>query len=108
MKQGMSRFTQIGDWIFETKVVRAIKVNNYGQPYAAVATLTANGDQLYIDSHLSRCDDTLSRQDYSTFYQFAEQLEMKKLRYDKMKNGQCVSREIEIIEKTCPPIRLVK
>ena len=50
MQSGISRFTQIGDWIFEVKMVRALRVENYGEPYDAVATLTANGESMYIDT----------------------------------------------------------
>jgi len=42
MQSGISRFTQIGDWIFEVKMVRALRVENYGEPYDAVATLTSH------------------------------------------------------------------
>ena len=44
MQSGITRFTQVGDWIFEVKMVRALRVEKYGQPYDAVSTLTANGD----------------------------------------------------------------
>jgi len=53
----MSRYTQIGDWIFEVKMVRALRVSEYGQPYSAVATLTSNGDNVYIDSQMTRQND---------------------------------------------------
>jgi hypothetical protein len=35
-------------------MVRAPHVKNYGEPYTAVANLTANGEQLYMDSQMTR------------------------------------------------------
>ena len=102
MQSGISRFTQIGDWIFEVKMVRALRVENYGEPYDAVATLTANGESMYIDTQLPRQHNELSREDCMAFYEFAKQLEMKQLQYDKLRNGERHSRNVEIVENQRP------
>ncbi len=99
------------DWIFEVKMVRALRVKNYGDPYTAVATLTAMGDQMYIDSQLTREQDDFSRQDFMTFYRFCQSLEMKSFNYDKMKNGVRHPRVVDIVENIQPKtlfVRLVK
>ena len=110
MNQTVSRFTQIGDWVFEVKMVRALRVKNYGEPYSAVANLTANGDQLYIDTQMTRDGEEFTRKDFVTFYKFCQMLEMKTVNYDKIKNGERMHRSIDIVENQRPKasIRLVK
>lgn len=110
MNQSVSRYTQIGDWIFEVKMVRALRVRNYGEPYTAVANLTANGDQMYIDTQMTREGEEFTRKDFVTFYRFCQMLEMKSANYDKIKNGERMYRTIDILENQRPPasMRLVK
>ncbi|WP_100657935.1 hypothetical protein [Alteromonas flava] len=110
MKQTVSRFMQVDDWIFEIKMVRALKVDNYGEPYNAVANLTSNGDDMYIDTHMSRIGEDFSRKDFKTFYKFCQALEMKTISYDKIKNGERISRTLDIVENQQPQpiVRLVK
>lgn len=110
MTSSISRFTQMDDWVFEVKMVRALKVSNYGDPYTAIATLTANGEQMYIDSQLTRGDDDFSRKDFMTFYRFCQELEMKSFHYDKMRNGVRHPRVVDIVENLhpTPSVRLVK
>ncbi|MBT0586212.1 hypothetical protein [Alteromonas oceanisediminis] len=110
MNQTMTRFTQIGDWVFEVKMVRALRVRNYGEPYSAVANLTANGDQIYIDTQMTREGEEFNRKDFMTFYKFCQMLEMKTVSYDKIKNGERYPRTVDILEnqRPKPSIRLVK
>jgi len=110
MNSSISRFTTIGDWVFEVKMVRALRVKKYGEPYTAVATLTANGEHMYIDTQMTREKDDFSRKDFAAFYNFCQQLEMKSFNYDKMKNGLRHPRTVDIVENsdTNPIIRLVK
>jgi hypothetical protein len=110
MNSSISRFTYIDDWIFEVKMVRALRVKKYGDPYTAVATLTANGEHMYVDTQMTRDKDDFSRKDFMTFYNFCQSLEMKSFNYDKMKNGVRHPRSVEIVEnlKAKPIIRLVK
>ena len=111
MNPSISRFTQLDDWIFEVKMVRALRVKNYGDPYTALATLTANGEQMYIDSQLTSEKDDFSRKDFMTFYRFCQALEMKSVSYDKIKDGVRHPRVVDIVENqhpTSPSCRLVK
>lgn len=110
MKPSISRFTQMDDWIFEVKMVRALRVRKYGEPYTALATLTANGESMYIDSQLTREDDEFSRKDFMTFVKFCQNLEMKSIIYDKVKNGVRHPRIIDLKnkEQVAPVVRLVK
>lgn len=110
MNPTVSRFTQIGDWIFEVKMVRALKVKQYGEPYSAVASMTANGDQMYIDTQMTRQGEEFSRKDFMTFYRFCQMLNMKTVSYDKIKQGERYPRTVDIVENQNPKpiVRLVK
>jgi hypothetical protein len=57
MNKSITRIAQMGEWVFEVKMVKALKVKKHGEPYSAIPNLTANGDQMYIDSHLSVNDE---------------------------------------------------
>lgn len=98
MQQHTKRLTRIGDWLFETKVTRALKVPEYGQPYSGIATLTLNGDDMYIDGQMMLDGQDFSRQDLNAFYQYCQQLEVKKAHYDKMRDGVRHSRTIHIFD----------
>ncbi|WP_340678797.1 hypothetical protein [Paraglaciecola sp.] len=110
MKKTISRMCQMDDWIFEVKMVRALKVRQHGEPYSAVANLTANGEQVYIDSHLSISNEELSKEDFKTIYRFCELMGMKHISYDRIKNGVKSSKVVDIVENQYPKsiIRLVK
>ncbi len=70
----IKRQVQIGDWIFEVKMVRAIKVAKYGEPYRAIANLCLNDNNAYIDGLLLKDQQQLSKTDRSTFMQFCSQM----------------------------------
>ena len=78
---------QMDDWVFEVKMVRALKVKKHGDPYSAVANLTATGESVYIDTLLTKDGEELSKKDYLTIYKFCEALGMKEINYDRIKNG---------------------
>lgn len=103
MLADITRCMQLGDWIFEVKMVRALKATEYGQPYQAVSTLSIMGDSLYIDSQLARDTQELSREDCRVFYEFARKLDMKRIQYDKIRNGERVSRMVSITENQPAP-----
>ncbi|MDP5030784.1 MAG: hypothetical protein NWQ54_14805 [Paraglaciecola sp.] len=110
MKKTLDRICQLDDWIFEVKMVRALKVRKHGEPYSAVANLTANGEQVYIDSHLSIDNEELTKEDFMTIYRFCELMGMKHISYDRFKNGTKTSKTVDIVENQVqkPTIRLVK
>lgn len=110
MTTSLSRFVHMDDWIFEVKMVRALRVKKYGDAYTGVANLTANGDQVYIDTQMTRAGEEFTRKDFMTFYRFCQQLDMKYVNYDKIKNGIRYPRTVEIKENLEPKpiIRLVK
>ncbi len=73
--ESMSKHVQIGgDWIFEVKMVRALKVAEYGQPYSAIANCNINGDAMYIDGLLTQEGQNFTRNDFKIFNNFCYQM----------------------------------
>ena len=50
----MSPLTTNDNWLFEVKVVRAIKTNEYGKPYSAIATITLVNGEAHVEGLLSK------------------------------------------------------
>lgn len=99
----MQKHVQIGDWIFEVKMVRALKVDQYGKPYSAIANCNINGDSMYIDGLLSKENEDLSKDDFKTLLQFSQSLGLNSLSYHRYQNGQSIIKEIDVT-----PIPLLK
>lgn len=94
----ITRYTRIGEWVFEVKLVRALKVKNYGDPYSSCATMTITGNDLYIDSQMTRDGAEFDRKDFLTFYKFCQQMEVQNACYDRIINGERSARKVEIIQ----------
>lgn len=92
----MPRFVQVDDWIFEIKTVRAIRVDEYGKPYSAVANLTLNGGNAYIDGLLTRDNENFCRRDFLAFHKFCQQIKIKQAHFDRFKNGKLISERVDI------------
>lgn len=88
MTDTTSRFIQLDNWIFEVKSVRAIKVDSYGKPYNAIANLSFNGNNAYIDGLMTREDEKFSKEDYQIFMRFCKKFGMKQMQFDRFKNNQ--------------------
>ena len=99
----LSRYVQIDKWIFEVKSVRAIRVDDFGKPYSAVANFALNGDSAYIDGLLTREDDDFTREDYQTFVKMSQQLGLDTVNFDRFKQKQRVSDIVKV-----PPMHSVK
>ncbi len=78
----MSRYIQIGEWFFEVKNIRALRVDQYGKPYDAIASICVNGDNANIDGLLTFEDNNFTQQDYLTFMSFCQQLGMESVNFD--------------------------
>ena len=79
MTEAISRCVRMDDWIFEVKLVRALKVDSYGQPYRAIAQLNINGDFAFIDGSLHAGQEKFSETDIATFQRMCEMLDVKEL-----------------------------
>ena len=76
------RCIKINDWIFEVKVVRALRVSNFGQPYSAIANVAFNGDDAIVDGILLKDEDTLTNNDYQTLRAFCLKMDMKNIKIE--------------------------
>lgn len=112
----MSKHVRIGEWIFEVKMVRALKVSDYGQPYSAIANCNINGDTMYIDGLLTKEHQIFTRSDFNSFNEFCEQMGLKQCSYHRYQNGKSVTKDVAITPTQHPvptsesekSIRLVK
>lgn len=102
MTQTHSRFIQVGDWCFELKAVRALKVDQYGKPYQAIANCNINGDKMYIDGLLNKDNDEFSKKDFMDFYNFAKKIGIDSVVYHRFQEDSSVYREVKINEKAAP------
>ncbi len=82
----MPKHIQIGDWIFEIKAVRALKVERYGQPYNAIANVYFNGDSAFIDGLLTKDSTSFDRNDFNTIIDFCRDLGASQVQFDRYKN----------------------
>ncbi len=106
----LSRYVQIDKWIFEVKAVRAIRVDDFGKPYSAIANFTLNGNSAYIDGLLTREDDDFTREDHQTFTKMAQQLAVESVSFDRFKQNRRVSDTVKVTPNTSvkPELKLVK
>lgn len=84
----LSRCIKIDGWIFEIKTVRAIRAEEYGQPYSAVANISFNGDSAYVDGLMKNSDVDLTKEDFSAIKGYIRQLGGNQLQFDRYKKKQ--------------------
>ncbi len=108
--EALSRFVQIDQWIFEVKSVRAIRVNDFGKPYSAIANLTLNGNSAYIDGLLTREGEDFTREDYQSFVKMSQKLGLDTVNFDRFKQQRRVSDTVKVpaIDRIKPDLKLVK
>jgi hypothetical protein len=106
----LSRYVQIDQWIFEVKSVRAIRVDDFGKPYSAIANLSLNGDSAYIDGLLTKENEDFTREDYQAFVKVTQQLEVKSFNFDRFKQRRRVSHTVKVTPTSTfkPELTLVK
>jgi hypothetical protein len=96
----VSRYIKINNWIFEVKMVRAIRVEEYGQPYSAIANININGDNAYVDGLMTNSQDELEREDFHTLKTYFQKLGIKQIQFDRYKNQQAMSRSFDVPSTT--------
>jgi hypothetical protein len=96
MSDESTRYIQIGDWVFEVKTVRALRVDEYGKPYSAIANCNLNGDSMYIDGLLTKDDKEFSKDDFLSFYKFGQKMELNNILYHRYHNGESVTKDIKV------------
>ncbi|MBL0710610.1 MAG: hypothetical protein JJV99_06305 [Colwellia sp.] len=104
MTESISKHVQIGEWIFEIKMVRALKVEEYGKPYSAIANCNINGDTMFVDGLLTKEQQALKKDDFASFYKFCQLMDLKQCSYHRYFNGKSLTKEVEVtpIKNTLP------
>lgn len=112
----MSKHVQIGEWIFEVKMIRALKVSEYGKPYSAIANCNINGEVMYVDGLLTKNEQVFTKSDMNSFNEFCHQMGLKQCSYHRYKNGQSITKDLMNSpitgavdsKKTPSPIKFIK
>lgn len=81
MTKAISLCVRMDNWIFEIKMIRALKVDSYGKPYEAIAQLNINGDFGYLDGALHAHQDSFSQEDIKTFIKISKALSLQSLKF---------------------------
>lgn len=92
----ISRQIRIGDWCFELKMVRALRVNEYGEPYSAIANCNINGNSMYVDGLMTKEGDIFSKDDFMTFYDFTKALGLDSFSYHRYHQGESFTKEVKV------------
>ena len=84
----MQRYVEIGEWIYEIKLVKAIKVPKFGEPYTAICHFNFIDDEVTIESMLSVDPTPLSNTDMQTHSLFLKELNVSQVHFVRYSNGQ--------------------
>lgn len=90
----MSKYVRVGEWIFEVKMVRALKVSEYGKPYSAIANCNINGNAMYIDGLLTKNEQVFTKSDFDSFTEFCHRMGLKQFSYHRYQNGQSITKDV--------------
>jgi len=82
MNNTVNRQIQIGNWIFEVKMVRALRVQNYGEAYSAIATINLNGSTANIDGMMQKDQQQIPNQDIESLKEYCQQMSVKEINID--------------------------
>ncbi len=96
MSDTMSRYVKIGEWCFEIKAVRALKVDEYGEPYSSIANCNINGNTMYVDGLLNKEGESFTKDDFMTFHKFTEVLGLDSFSYHRYHNGKSSNKEVMV------------
>lgn len=96
MSDDLSRYVKIGDWYFEVKMVRALKVDEYGEPYSAIANCNINGNSMYVDGLLTKDGQEFTREDFMTFHKFTKNMGLDSFSYHRYHNGVSTNKEVKV------------
>ncbi|MBL4899213.1 MAG: hypothetical protein JKX76_06125 [Colwellia sp.] len=96
MTESMSKHVQIGEWIFEVKMVRALKVSEYGKPYSAIVNCNINGDTIHIDGLLTKNEKIFTKDDYKSFNEYCYKMGLKQCSYHRYQNGKSITKNVMV------------
>jgi hypothetical protein len=107
--KNFSRCIKINNWIFELKMVRAIRVEEYGQPYSAITNINFNGNNVYVDGLMTNSNKEFNKADFNTLKTYFQRLGVKQIQFDRFKDHQPMTRSLDIPTEpsTLEPLQLV-
>ena len=82
MSEMISRHIQIDNWIFEVKMVRALRVQSYGEPYSAIANINLNGSSAYIDGMMQKNLQQISNEDMEVLKNYCHQMDIEEVKFN--------------------------
>ncbi|MCI2285209.1 hypothetical protein L3081_19805 [Colwellia sp. MSW7] len=78
----INQHIQIDNWIFEVKMVRALRVENYGEPYSAIANIKLNGSNAYIDGMMQKDLKQFSNEDVQVIKKYCQRMSIHDINID--------------------------
>ena len=82
ISENICRHIQIDNWIFEVKMVRALRVKNYGEPYSAIANINLYGSSACIDGILHKDQQQLSYADLQVLTNYCQKMAVDEVNID--------------------------
>lgn len=82
----MSHITASDNWLFEIKAVRAIKCQQYGNSYSAIATISIVDGEAHVEGLLSK--EGLNAKDSAEIETYLMSIGFKSYQYSRYKNGE--------------------
>lgn len=82
MNEMINQHIQIDNWIFEVKLVRALRVQNYGEPYSAIANIKLNGNNAYIDGMMQKDLQQFSKEDVNVIKKYCQKMSINEIKID--------------------------
>ena len=96
LQKTATRCIKIDNWIFEIKAVRAIRVEEYGQPYSGIANININCNKAYIDGLMTNSNIEFGREDFAAFKAYLQQLDITKVDFDRYKNQEAIAKSLDV------------
>lgn len=98
MNEMINQHIQIDNWIFEVKMVRALRVKNYGEPYSAIANIKLNGNNAYIDGMMQKDLQQFSNEDLKVIKKYCQRMSISKI--DIESNNQLLINQSNLLANT--------
>jgi len=100
MSETINRHIQIDNWIFEVKMVRALRVQSYGEPYSAIANINLNGNTAYIDGMMQKNLKPINIEDLEVIKSYCQQMSIDSVSIDH--SNDLLSNQPKVLEAFFP------
>lgn len=98
MSEENIRYIEEGDWVFEIKTVRALRIDKSGKPYSAIANCNINGNAMYIDGLLTKDNEDFNKEDWLTFHKISNRMGLDKITYHRYHNGESSCKTVKVLK----------